>query len=135
MSKEITLSSGALLKVSAASFAESKALYQAVLKELKDVSILNETEVINLYKELFCVGFSSLEIERCLWKCMERCTYNSAGHNLKIVPDIFEPEEARQDFVQICIEVAKENIEPFMSALFLQYKNLSKMGGKNQKSK
>ncbi len=134
MSKEILLLSGALLKITPAPFADSKALYQALLKELKDVPIVQTMDVMNLYKNLFCTGFSSPEIEKALWKCMERCTYNDKGHNLKITSTTFEPVENRKDYVQVAVEVARENVEPFFNGLLREYQTLFEMAEKNQKS-
>jgi hypothetical protein len=133
MSREVILPSKALLKITPAPFADSRALYQALLKELKDIPVNSSMEVMNLYKELFCTGFSSLEIEKALWKCMERCTYNDKGHDVRITPMSFEPVENREDYVQVAIEVARENVEPFFKSLFVQYKTLSEMNEKNLK--
>lgn len=120
--REVVCSSGALLKVSPAPFADAKNLYQALLKELGIVSISEKMEMGNLFKDLFCIGFSSPEIERCLWKCMERCTYDFGKGNMKITLDSFEPVECRQDYMQVCVEVTKENVLPFAKALLQEYR-------------
>lgn len=122
--KEITCPSGAVLTVRMAPFAQAKALYQVLLSEIRDVSIVGSKEVGDLYKELFCIGFSSPHIEAALEKCLEICQYNK----LKIDKDTFEPEEARGDYMFICIEVAKANIFPFAKDLFAQFQTfLAKM--------
>jgi len=56
MSDEIKLPSGAVLKVQVSPFAVSKALYQAILRELKKVSVSAQTEMSALYKDIFCLG-------------------------------------------------------------------------------
>lgn len=123
MSKEVTLPSGAVLKLNSAPFKVSKALYQAVLEECKEVKISFDTPIdVNLIKDLFCTGFSSKKIEDALGKCFERCLYNGQ----KITDETFEPENARQDYLQVCIEVAKENIDPFMKSLYAQYGDILK---------
>ena len=122
--REVKLPSGAILKINLAPFAESKALYQAVLSEGKGIELSIATDTVTLYKQFFCVGFSSPEIERCLWKCMERCTYNGGKGDLKIDEDTFEPVEARDDYMSVCIEVGKENILPFMKSLYAEYKQI-----------
>ena len=67
--------------------AEAKALYQAVLGEMSRISIKSEeTDVGDALKTVFCVGFSSPDIERALAKCMARCTIN--GH--KVDDSIFD---------------------------------------------
>ncbi len=119
--REIKLNSGAILKLKPAAFAVSKALYQALLKEMKAISISTQTEMATLYKDLFCVGFSSPEIEACLWECMKRCTYNSGTGDLKIDAETFEPVARRDDYVKVCIEVSKENVLPFFKSLYAEF--------------
>lgn len=115
--KEFTCPGGAVLKVRLAPFADAKALYQAMLSELGNVSIKSDREIADLYKDLFCIGMSSPQIEACLWKCLEICQYNS----LKIDKDTFEPEIARGDYMFICMEVAKANVSPFVKDLYAQF--------------
>lgn len=115
------LPSGAELKITLSPFEVSRNLYQAILEEVKLVKLDPLAEVdVNLFKDMFCAGFASKKVESCLWKCMERATYNS----IRITPDTFEPKEAREDYLQVCIEVAKENVMPFMKSLYAQYKQV-----------
>lgn len=125
--REVKLPSGATLKVGVASFSEAKALYQALLKELKHVSIDLKLDSENLFKDIFCIGFSSPEIERCLWECMKKCQYVDSRGPLKIDKDTFEPESAREDYMTVCIEVAKENVLPFAKSLYAEFQRLSTM--------
>lgn len=120
---EIKLPSGAVLRTSPAPFADSKALYQAFLKEAKGISFTKNSEVSALLKDVLCIGFSSPQIEEALWKCMGRCTYNE----LKIDQDTFENVKNREDYMKVCIEVAKENISPFMKSLYADYKDFMQM--------
>jgi len=114
----VKLPSGAELVITLAPFADSKTLYQAVLEEMKDLKLDPEAEIdVNLFKQFFCVGFSSKKIEAALWECFKRVTYNG----LKVSKDTFEPEEARDDYFMVCIEVAKANIAPFVKSLYAQY--------------
>lgn len=117
MIEEMILDSGAKLKIQISPFAVSKALYQAVLKELKNVQITTKAELASVFKDIFCIGFSSPEIELCLWKCMERCTLNGE----KIDASTFEPIERREDYLQVCVEVLKSNIMPFTKSLMQVY--------------
>jgi hypothetical protein len=119
--KEFKLPSGATLKITPSSFSEAKALYQAVLEELRDLSVDSKTDMAALYKDFFCVGFSSKKIEACLWECFKRCTYNSGKGDLKIDQDTFEPIATRDDYWTVCMEVAKENIHPFLKSLYAEY--------------
>jgi hypothetical protein len=119
--KEIKLPSGALLKINASPFAVSKALYQAILKECKEIDFNSKMEVSTLYKEIFCTGFSSPEIEKCLWECLKRCTYNDGKGDLKIDDQTFEPVANREDYMKVCIEVTKENVLPFGKSLYAEF--------------
>lgn len=114
---EKKLPSGATLKITLGSFAESKALYQACLEEMRGLHVDPHEEIdVNLFKNLFCVGLSSKKIEAALVPCMKRCLYN----DLKMDDATWEPVEARQDYVMACFEVAKENIAPFAKSLYAE---------------
>lgn len=119
--REVKLPSGAILKVNPGTFAQSKALYQAILEEGKGVLISNKTDMASVYKDLFCIGFSSQKIEACLWVCFSHCIYSSGKGDLKIDQDTFEPVTARDDYLTVCMEVAKENIHPFVKSLYAEY--------------
>lgn len=127
MSKEVKLPSGATLKITLSPFATSKALYQAILTEAKGLNITSKTELAALYKELFCIGFSSPEIEKCLWECFKRCTYNGGKGDFKIDENTFETPEARDDYMNVCMEVAKENVLPFVKSLYAEYQRILAM--------
>lgn len=122
--EEIKLPSGATLKITLSPFAIAKALYQAALTEMRMVGITSNTDMTTIYKEIFCVGFSSPEIEKCLWECFKRCTYNSGKGELRINDQTFEPESAREDYLSVCMEVAKANILPFMKNLYAEYQRI-----------
>lgn len=126
--KETKLPSGALLKIGDTPFAVSKNLYQAILEAAKELRIDFSTDRIALYKNIFCIGFSSPKIEACLWDCFKHCIYNSGSGDFKIDQSTFEPLKAREDYVHVCIEVAKENTGPFVKSLYAAYKEaLSEM--------
>lgn len=121
MNKSIDLPSGAKLRVTVSPFAISRALYQAILEESKGLKLDPKAEVdANLFKDLFCVGLSSKKIEACLEACLEKCLYNDK----RITADTFEPVEARDDYIQVCFEVAKENIQPFTKSLYAKYAHI-----------
>jgi hypothetical protein len=115
---EKKLPSGAVLKITIAPFHDAKALYQACLEELKTLKIDPNDEIdVNLFKDLFCSALSSKKIEVALKDCLKRVTYN----DLKIDDQTFEPIEARQDYILVCFEVAKENIAPFAKSLYAEF--------------
>lgn len=117
--REIKLPSGATLKIPVVPFATAKALYQALLAELKNISIDPKGDTASLFKDLFCVGFSSPKIEACLWECFKRCLYNE----LKIDDQTFEPVERRDDYMKVCVAVATETVTPFAKSLYAEYQN------------
>lgn len=120
--KEIKLPSGAVLKIQPAPFAVAKALYQAVLEEVKSVQVSSTTDLASVFKDLACVGFSSKKIESCLNECFKRCLYNDH----KMDEATFEPIEARDDYIVVCMNVAKENIFPFVKSLYAEYEQFSR---------
>lgn len=127
--KEIALPSGAVLKIMPAPFVEARALYQALMEEIRNIKVDPTADIdVNLYKDLFCVCLSSKRVEACLWQCMKRVTYNANGvGDLKITQDTFEPVENRDDYLKVCFEVGEENIRPFMKSLFAEYRRILTM--------
>lgn len=124
---EKKLPSGAVLKIQSAPFELARNLYQAFLEEAKAVTISTKTELASVYKDLICVGFSSKKIEGILWECFKYCIYNNGKGDLKIDKDTFEPISAREDYLTVCMEVAKENVAPFLKSLSAEYAQILKM--------
>lgn len=134
MNKEVTLPSGATLRITMSSFAVAKALYLAVLEEAKSMTLpTQDTEIgMNFYKDLFCFGITSKRIEACLAECLKKALYN----NLRITDEVFESEDARQDYLSVLLEVAKVNLEPFTKSLSVQLSHMLAMAtGQSLKSK
>lgn len=131
MTYDITLESGNTLKITLSPFAVSKALYQAILEELKTMRLDPEAEVdVNLFKDLFCTGFSSKKIEACLNECFKKTLYNS----VHITAETFEPVSAREDYLAVCWEVTLHNILPFTKNLSQQFSRMSQSMPVLQKS-
>lgn len=123
---EITLQSGAVLKITESPFPLAKALYQACLSELKTLKMDANADIdVNLIKDLFCAGFSSPAIDKALSECLKRCTYNGT----KITEETFEPLDARGDYVTVLWEVALANLLPFTSSLSRQLSRIKAMFG------
>lgn len=120
MSREVKLPSGAVLAVNDAPFSESKALFQALMRELRTIP-MSEGTYNSLLKDMFCTGFSSLAVEVELNKCMARCTYNVGAGGMQIKSDTFEDRERRQDYVPACVEVIRENVGPFVKTLSVEF--------------
>jgi hypothetical protein len=129
--KEITLPSGAVLRITPSPFADAKALYQALLREAKGIRFNSATEMSEVFKDFFCLSFSSPEVERCLWECLKRCQYCDRRGDLKIDKDTFEPIEARGDYTKVCAEVTKENVLPFVKSLYVEYETALSMTEKS----
>lgn len=121
--KEVKLPSGALLKIQIAPFSDAKALYQAVLEEIKGVQVSSTTDLASIFKDLACIGFSSKKIESKLEECLKRCTIDHGIGDLRIDKDTFEPIERRDDYMVVCMAVAKENILPFVKSLYVAYQD------------
>lgn len=119
----VNLPSGAELKVSLAPFSEANALFKAVSAEAKNLKVSFETDVdVNLLKDIVCAAVSSDKIEACIWDCMKKSLYNG----LKMSKETFEPEEARQDYYVVLLEVAKDNLLPFTKSLSAQFGDIMK---------
>lgn len=125
---EVSLPSGSKLVIQIAPFAEAKALYQALLRELRATPVNVETQMISFYKDIFAGGFSSPHVEACLWKCFERCTIDG----LKIDKDTFEPIERRDDYIQVCMAVGRANVFPFVKSLYASYLEITEALTKNE---
>lgn len=119
--EEVKLPSGAVLKIQIAPFSDAKALYQAVLEEMRSVEITSKTDMASVFKDLACIGFSSRRIEAALEKCFERCLIDQGKGVLKIDKNTFEPVERRDDYLVVCLAVAKANIGPFVKSLYAEY--------------
>lgn len=128
----IKLESGAELKITVSEFEVSRALYQAICEEAKGVPIAGNTEIdFNFGKDMICILLASKKVEKCIWDCFKRVTYNG----VKIDKDTFEPVEARADYLEVCYHVAEENIRPFVKNLFARFSPFIEMIKGNLASK
>lgn len=118
--KSITLGSGAKLDISVSAFGVSKDLYQAVCEELIHVKIASKDQIANVLKDAACMALCSKRIESCLKECLKKAAYNGR----RIDDETWEPIEARQDYLEACFEVAKENLLPFGKNLYAKYSPL-----------
>lgn len=120
--REVVLPSGRKLVIGNSPFAISKALYQSVLEEFGNLEISMDEGVPSLVKNIFCLGFSSKKIERCLDDCLKRVTVDS----IRVNEETFEKVEHRQDYLDVCYEVALENLLPFTKSLYAKYQAVLK---------
>lgn len=128
------LESGAEIEVQSAPFSDAHKLYKAVMRELEQVRIefgaigknvdkveelLQATltdEGMNTLKNIIARISSSDAVELALWPCMGRATWKGR----KIIPDLFEEDDARADFLAVAREVLLFNLRPFLSGLSLK---------------
>lgn len=119
------LSSGSELDMTMAPFQDAHNLFQAVLKELKnvnlDLGLKSNTsftdffekdvtdDLLNTLKNFITSLLASKDIQISLQPCLQRCTYN----NQKVTMDLFEDEKAREDFIEVLKEVLVFNLFPF----------------------
>ena len=121
--RTVNLPSGAELKIGLAPFSEANALFKAVGSELKNLKVTLDTDIdVNLLKDIVCSAVASDKIEACIWDCMKKCIYNDT----RITKETFEPEEARQDYYVVLLEVAKDNLTPFTKSLSAQFADILK---------
>lgn len=124
------LPSGAELNLRAAPFEEAHELFKAVMAEGKGLRIELKSELnFNFWKDVACMAFSSERVLAAMKKCQERSTYNGS----KITADIWEKEEAREDYIPVCAYILTENISPFMKGLYAEFSRLLTIQGPSQK--
>jgi hypothetical protein len=131
--REVSLPSGAVLKLQAAPFSDARALYQALLDEIKSIDMPKQMDMGNLVKTALASCFSSKKIEACLWQCFKSCLYIGERGEFKIDKDTFEPLSAREDYVSVCVEVAQENVLPFLKGLYAAWSHALSMIASAQK--
>lgn len=111
MGRTVQLPSGVEAIVNVAPFKDSNRLFQAISREWKGTTLNLDPKGMT---GLFFAALSSIDVEKALWPCLHRCLYNGE----KITADTFEPEETREDFMPLCLEVIVDNVLPFMKGLF-----------------
>lgn len=128
--REVELPSGAKLSISLASFEDGKNLYQCIASELKSLKFdENEDVGVNFFKDIFLTALSSKEIEKLIMQCAKKALYNKE----RITQETFEPEDARQDYIEALYHIAENNLAPFGKALFAKYAPLFQQAMKGQK--
>jgi hypothetical protein len=132
---EFTTESGIEVKINNADFISATRLRVAVLSALKDSDIelskIDIESLLSIKKNMVAAVKSgaldalldlivsidcSKKVSDALYACLARSTYNK----LKIVPDTFEPVEARGDYYIIVAACLKENVLPFFQPLLQQ---------------
>ena len=122
---ETTLNTGAVLIVRPAPFVDCLKLKNAIFKELStqkmDIASLDlqGTDLSAIFAPLMALD-SSEEVNKAIFKVAQRSTYNGQ----KITLEIFEEEEAREDYYSVILEVLKVNLNPFKKGLVSSFEHL-----------
>ncbi len=120
-----TLSTGAKLEVTESSFAEAYALEKALISSVKETNLSGlqvkkdvfDMDVDVLLKSVLVMA-TSPEVERCLFKCFERATYDGVKISRGLFDDPKIGLQIREDFHEICLKVAEVNCLPFLKRIF-----------------
>lgn len=120
-----TLDSGAKLEVTESPFVDAFALEKALITCVKETNLTGleikkdifDMDVDILFKSILMIAISP-EVEQCLFKCLERATYNNVRVNHALFDDPKIGLQTREDFHEICLKVAEVNCRPFLKRIF-----------------
>jgi hypothetical protein len=116
--QDFTLQSGAKLHVTMSSFADANALVKALMKAAKGVPLGDDImkQDLTALKDVLIEAAASPDVERCLYRCMERGSYN----DIKLIPVNFDPlgDSFRKDYFEVCWKVIEVNCRPFFDTAF-----------------
>ena len=101
---EFKAPSGAKVTIGAASWGDVTTLRRAMTQHLSE-GLTKDTNVMQLALKVE----SSEDVYNAVFACLSRCTYNDQ----KITPATFEPENAREDYMDIVCACIDKNLEPF----------------------
>ena len=133
--QDFTLPSGAKFHVSVVPFQDAKALTKALMKSAAGIQLAaNPMEMdVSVIKDALISAATSDDVESALFRCLERCTYNS----LKVTPDLFDQphsaEDARKDYFAMAGKVIEVNCLPFFDQTLSTLKTF--LGKKNEPQK
>lgn len=118
------LKSGAKIEYNLAGIEQALKLYRALIAECKnagiDITIAEDNtvaDVIMKNKEAVLNIIGSENILDCIKDCCEKVLYNGQRFSM----ELFEKEEARQDFFPLMVLVGVENVRPFFPNLHTVY--------------
>jgi len=116
--------SGAKLSVTQASFVDSMALHKALLASVKGLPLAQDITKMDLtvLKDMVVAAATSPEVEKALFRCAERATYESVRVNEELFDDQKIGNRAREDFYEIAWKVVEVNCGPFFKRTFSRLK-------------
>ncbi len=139
--KDFTLGSGAVVHVTTASFDDCNALTKAISRCAKGLPITDDVLGMNVgvLKDYLVAAIGSDDVERTLFKCMERATYAKEGAGLaRINKALFDDPQlgdaARQDYFEICAKIIEVDVAPFFVQAFSVLKARMASAASSQKS-
>lgn len=138
--KDFTLASGAVVHVTTASFDDCNALTKAISRCAKGLPIGDVMGMdLSVLKDYLVAAVASDDVERALFKCMERATYAMNGSGpVRINKALFDDPQlgdaARQDYFEICAKVIEVDVAPFFVKAFSALKARMTSVASSQKS-
>ena len=131
------LESGADIEIQMASWEVCNRLLKVVMREVEAVKInlgakggmksladldVND-DLLNTIKDISARLISSDAVEAVLWDCFKTVVYNGQRITKR---DVFEPAEAREDYLPIAKEVLVYNLAPFFKSLGSMWSGITK---------
>ena len=91
--------------------------------------------MIDKIAEVLFTVENSNEVEKALFECLKSCYLDDNGVKIKITPPLFdEKPELREDYYEIVVKCAEENLRPFFKSLVTEFKTRSNRKAKGQQS-
>ena len=129
------LKSGAVLTINKACWEDASDLHDALLAEIKGVQLsraefdvdFDPMQPLTLLKSPAIVGIAidklisvaaSKPVRTVLFRCFERCLYDGQKVDVDLFNDPKVGTQARKDYYEIAVSVAKENVADFFVNAF-----------------
>lgn len=134
--QDFVLGSGAKLHITTSPFTDANALRKALLKTAKGLPLAADPMAmdISILKDIFIEAASSDDVERCLFKCMERTSYQDVKVTASLFDDPKLGDQARTDMLEIYWKVIEVNCSPFFVKAFSALKARLASGAATPKS-
>lgn len=111
------LPSGAELSITTATFERALELFKAYSEELGKLKFSEDMSTLALEKNMFATLIDSNRIENALKECMKSVRIDG----LEVTQEYFKDPERWADYVEVCLEVARDNVNPFMKNLSVRF--------------
>lgn len=124
--REVKLPSGKKLVIQEANFEAANDLNREFMANLKDLDFgsFNKSDDVTVLLRHFVFRFlASASFEQKVWACMDGCTIDK----LRLKREYFDDVAVRADYPVILMEVAVQNVKPFMKGLFAGLSSLDQI--------